>query len=157
MHRRLFQSFGTGYYCCELKPEKYPHAQCLKLTVADGLSVFPSEYFDLIVHNHLLEQIPGNYQEHLDTFFRLLCPNGHMIFTVSEISKTSSVQYGENLASDKERIRIYGQANRYKKFGSDFLDYMREFPGNFSQIHIPRDVRLKLKAPTDTIFVYEKI
>ena len=34
--------------------------------------VSPSGFFDLIIHNHVLEHLPGSYLDHINHFYRLL-------------------------------------------------------------------------------------
>lgn len=53
-------SYGGGYYCCDPFPDKYPYASCLKLFLPDDSRIFTDRYFDLILHNHVLEHIPGS-------------------------------------------------------------------------------------------------
>lgn len=156
-HRYLVKSMGIGYICSDLMPEKYPHAQCLKLALPDGFNIFPDNYFDLILHNHVLEHIPGDYRDHLAQFLRILRPGGHMVFTLPGISRTTkTVQCGENLPSDDERIRLHGQSDHYKSFGYDLIDWFSSVSGVFGPIEIPAEVRISLRAPADSIFVYTK-
>lgn len=132
-HRYLAHAIGVGYVCSDLVPAKYPHAQCLKLALPEGFDIFPDCYFDLILHNHVLEHIPGDYRDHLTQFVRLLRSGGHMVFTVPGISRSSkTVQGGENLPSDEERLRLHGQSDHYKSFGYDFIDWFGSAPGNFA-------------------------
>ena len=157
-HRYLAQSFGSGYVCSDLVPSKYPHAECLKLALPEGFDIFPDCYFDLILHNHVLEHIPGDYRDHLAQFVRMLRPGGHMVFTLPGISKTATtVQGGEYLPSDEERLRLHGQSDHYKSFGYDLIEWFNSAKGRFSPMFIPDDVRAVLRAPTDVIFVFVKV
>lgn len=156
-HRYMMRAFGGGYICSDLFPSKYPHAQCLKLALPEGFAIFPENYFDLILHNHVLEHIPGDYREHLVSFQNLLRPRGHMIFTVPSISQTSlSVQGGEYLSSNTERIRLHGQSDHYKSFGYDFIDFFSQLSGTLRPMQIPVDVRAFLRALSDTVYVWTK-
>ncbi len=156
-HRYLLESVGVGYVCSDLTPSKYPHAQCLKLALPEGFDIFPDDYFDLILHNHVLEHIPGDYRDHLRQFVRLLGPGGHMIFTLPGVSRTlKTVQGGENLPSDEERLRLHGQSDHYKSFGYDLIEWFNSAPGVFGPMEIPGEVRNDLRAPADSIFVFQK-
>lgn len=127
-HDYLIKSFGSGYIPVDLSPEKYRHAKCIKLQLPDGFKIFPDEYFDLIVHNHVLEHIPGGFKSHLDEFYRLLSPGGVMAFTIPDFRINSglkdTIEDGEFLASDAERLRIHGQADHIKTFGTDLIEYL---------------------------------
>jgi phosphoglycolate phosphatase len=138
-------------------PSKYPHAHCLKLALPEGFDIFPDRYFDLILHNHVLEHIPGDYRDHLGQFVRLLHSKGHMVFTLPGISRTSkTMQGGENLPSDVERLRLHGQSDHYKSFGYDLLEWFNSAPGVFYPMDIPSQVRTALRAPADSIFIFQK-
>jgi SAM-dependent methyltransferase len=157
-HRYLAPSFGSGYICSDLMPSKYPHAQCLKLALPEGFDIFPDCYFDLILHNHVLEHIPGDYRDHLVQFLRILRPGGHMVFTLPGISRTATtVQGGEHLPSDKDRLRLHGQSDHYKSFGYDLIEWFNSAKGSFGPMDIPADVRSALRASADSIFVFSKL
>jgi SAM-dependent methyltransferase len=156
-HRYLVDAFQSGYICSDLVPSKYPHAQCLKLALPDGFDIFPNNYFDLILHNHVLEHIPGDFRDHLVQFVRILRPNGHMVFTLPGISRSSiTIQGGENLPQDEDRLRLHGQSDHYKSFGYDLIDWFNSVKGSFFPMDIPTEVRVSLCAPSDSIFVYLK-
>lgn len=156
-HRYLSKLFGVGYLCCDLVPSKYPHAQCLRLALPEGFDVFPDNFFDLILHNHVLEHIPGSYRDHLSQFCRILSSGGHMVFTLPGLSRTLiSVEGGEGLASDEDRIRLHGQSDHFKSFGYDLIEWFDSAPGAFAPMEIPANVRNALRAPSDSVFVFSK-
>lgn len=156
-HRYLAKSLGVGLICSDLVPSKYSHAQCLKLALPEGFDIFPDNYFDLILHNHVLEHIPGNYRDHLTQFLRLLRSGGYMVFTVPAISRISkTVEGGEDLSTDDDRVRLHGQSDHYKSFGYDLIEWFNSAPGIFGPMEIPTDVRQALRAPADSIFVFSK-
>jgi len=155
-HRYMAEFFDVGYFCADPKPENYPHAECLKLALPEGLDIFPDGYFNLILHNHVLEHIPGDYHDHLFAFSRLLASGGHMVFTVPIAAAEATIQGGELLNSDEERKSMFGQADHYKIFGRDLLDWSLDGYGTFESINIPREVRDNLKASSDQVFVYSK-
>lgn len=156
-HRYLAESFRAGYVCSDLFPAKFPHAKCLKLALPEGFFIFPVEYFDLILHNHVLEHIPGDYCDHIHAFIKLLRPGGNMIFTIPPIRwSLLTVQGGENLPTDDDRARLHGQGDHYKTFGYDLYELMKSLPGSFEEMNIPYEVRETLKAPADSVFVFTK-
>jgi SAM-dependent methyltransferase len=157
-HSYLFSVFGSGYYAADLTPSRYPHAQTLKLALPRGFDIFPDNYFDLIVHNHVLEHIPGNYQHHIRRFAEILKPGGRMVFTIPAIRMDSlTVEGGENLPTDEARLRAHGQADHLKTFGRDFLDYMDSLQGGtFETASVSNDVRQEVIAPNDPVFVFQK-
>lgn len=153
----LSRIFGVGYISADLSPQNFPGSLCLKLEMPDGFDVFPDEYFDLIVHNHWLEHIPGDYHAHIAQLHRILKKGGQMVFTAPfyrNISKTR--QGGEYLKTDQERLAAFGQGDHYKTFGLDFLDIFKWLQCDLDIMEIPRSVREKLGG-NDEVFVYTRL
>lgn len=151
---------GAGYICADASPELYPHAGCLKLFFPDDFAIFPHGYFDAIVHNHVLEHLPGHYGDHLLAFSMLLKVGGKMIFSVPGPYLTRQTEEGgENLASDAERLEKFLQGDHFKIFGADFVEFVAQMPGGKllddgidDQLRAKLNVRAK-KAP---FFVWQK-
>jgi len=160
LHPALDEVIGPGYICADASPERYPHADCLKLFFPKDFAIFPDGYFDAILHNHVLEHIPGHYGDHLMAFSRLLKPGGRMIFSIpGPYKKRLTEEGGENLKSDAERLEKFLQEDHFKMFGADFIEYLRHMPGGFLVPDgITNEIRKKLnvrpnKAP---FFIWEK-
>lgn len=126
----LKERLASGYITADAYPEVYPHAPCLKLFFPQDFSIFPDGYFDAILHNHVLEHIPGHYGDHLEAFTRLLSPGGRMIFSIPGPYKgVPTREGGENLASDAERLEKFLQEDHYKMFGDDFVPRVQSLAG----------------------------
>lgn len=134
--------FGSGYITSDLTPERYPHAKCLQFALPNDFLKIPDEYFYLILHNHVLEHIPGTYTKHIDQFHRVLEKDGAMVFTLPDeyIMKgiVKSVEGGEKLPSDKHRLEKFGQVDHYKYLGLDFVEYLKT---KFSIVELLADRR----------------
>lgn len=160
LHPLLSREIGVGYICADASPERYPHAECLKLFFPNDFKIFPDSYFDAILHNHVLEHIPGHYRDHLIAFTRLLKPGGRMIFSVpGPYLGRQTIEGGENLASDAERLEKFLQEDHFKLFGADFVSFISEIPGGHAvadgvtdKIRASLNVRPN-KAP---FFIWEK-
>lgn len=128
-HDRLAEAFGAGYIPADMTPARFKHAKCLKLRLPDDFHIFPDGYFQLIVHNHVLEHIPGSFRSLIDEFHRLMDVGGAMAFTIPEVGiarkRTQTVEGGEHLASDADRLREHGQGDHIRTFGLDLLEYLR--------------------------------
>ena len=151
-HDYLSKAYGAGYITADLDPQLYKHAQCIKLRLPEGFEIFPDEYFDLIIHNHVFEHIPGDFRTHVDQFHRLLSKNGAMVFTIPDLWITQGVKYsiqgGEDLETDEDRLREHGQEDHYKTFGYDLVDYLQtKFP-KFELLFL-KDSDLKKKLKSD--------
>lgn len=118
---RYLHDLCDGYVTADACPELYSYAQPLRVTLPEDFRVFPTGYFDLIIHNHVLEHIPGDYMLHLQQFLRLLKPGGVMAFTLPVQQMPLTKQGGEHLQSDQQRKEIFGQEDHYKVFGYDFF------------------------------------
>lgn len=127
-HDYLVDAYGPGYTSADLFPEKYDYAKCLKLRLPEGFEIFPNDFFDLIIHNHVLEHIPGCFKSHINEFHRLLTPGGIMAFTIPDYRITKgikeTIEGGEFLPSNEDRLKIHGQVDHYKTFGADLIDYL---------------------------------
>ncbi len=124
-YKFLSSTFGGGYILADPRPVKYPHAKVMKLSFPDSYSVFPEEYFDVILHNHVLEHIPGHYKDHLEFMLSLLSPNGYMIFSVpGPFLETETLEGGEFEASDQARLEKFHQEDHLKIFGHDFETHL---------------------------------
>ncbi len=126
---KLKEELTSGYLCADPSPKTYPHAPCLKLYFPQDFSLFPDGYFTAILHNHVLEHIPGHYGDHLKEFTRLLAPGGKMIFSIPGPYKGQPTKEGgEHLATDAERLEQFLQEDHYRLFGDDFEPTMEALP-----------------------------
>ncbi len=123
LHKALSERFGGAYINSDPEPERYPYAQCIQLSFPDSFSIFPDGYFDAILHNHVLEHIPGHYVDHLKRFTELLAPGGRLIFSIPGPDKgIETREGGEHLPTDEDRVREFGLRDHFKAFGDDFWD-----------------------------------
>ena len=123
LYPKLSNRLHQGYITADAYPETYPHAPCLRLFFPKDFEIFPDGYFSAILHNHVLEHIPGHYVDHLREFTRLLAPGGkHIISVPGPYKGIQTKEGGEHLASDAERLEQFLQEDHYKLFGDDFTD-----------------------------------
>jgi len=134
LRKAVTDSVGAGYICSDPNPVAYGSAQCFKLFLPDGFSIFPDDYFDYVIHNHVLEHIPGRIVDLLPEFTRIIKPWGYHIFSVpGPDMRILTEEGGEFLDSDEERLKRFGQEDHLRKFGYDFPDIMNALPnGTFS-------------------------
>jgi len=121
---------GTGYVTADAAPERYPHAKPVKLVLPGDFAKFPAGHFDAILHNHVMEHIPGHWRDHLAGFALWLKPGGTMIFSVpGPYRDRLTVEGGEHLATDAERLDRFLQEDHFRLFGADFVEYLADMPG----------------------------
>ena len=115
------------YLTADPRAEVYNWTRAMRLLFPGSFDVFPDGYFDYILHNHVLEHIPGHWKDHLMEFKRILHPGGTMVFTVPGPRMSIETQEGgEMLASDEERFKKFGQVDHFKMFGGDLIAYMEQ-------------------------------
>lgn len=143
LHTILLTNYKSGYICTDISPKKYPHAQCLTLSFPDQYQIFPDNYFDLIIHNHILEHIPGDYRSYISELYRLLKTDGRMIFTIPDNYILQGIHEtkhgGEFLCSDEERTQLFGQYDHVKIFGTDMIEFLRSLYKNVELLIDPRN------------------
>lgn len=130
LYRRIEPVFGPAYTTADLMPERYPHAQALRIALPDGISIFPDGYFDAVLHNHVLEHIPGHFRDHIAALMRIVRPGGAMIFSVpGPYPDRETEEGGEHLDSDAERLLRFRQEDHFKLFGADLIPHLQGLAG----------------------------
>lgn len=161
LHTLLTRRLGTGYMPADAAPEAYPYAQSLRVFLPEGLDVFPDEYFDFIIHNHVMEHIPGPFQNTLMAQFRVLKIGGRLIFSIpGPRMSQDTVEGGEFMASDDERMAVFGQANHLKRFGRDlpgFMEGVEQGQFRFDALTWQERVAISVRPGSDRVMVWEKL
>ena len=160
LHDRLQKNIGAGYMPSDASPERYPHAKCIRLFFPQDFDLFPDGYFDAILHNHVLEHIPGHYADHLKAFTRLLSPGGRMIFSIpGPYLDRETQEGGEHFETDAERLEKFLQEDHFKIIGSDFPDVLAGLRGGHvvtADIGTDRRKELSVRPKKAPFFVWEK-
>jgi SAM-dependent methyltransferase len=128
--RMLREPFGERYEAADYNPQHYArHVPCRRLDLATDLPGMRAKQYDLIVHNHVLEHVPGAYVDVVRGLHRILRPGGCMVFTIPQGAilrgVRATVEGGEHLASDENRIRLHGQKDHVRTFGTDLVAALR--------------------------------
>lgn len=157
---RIRAVIGSGYVPADAMAEVYGKAKALRLFLPDDLGVFPDEYFDFVIHNHVLEHVPGSFRDHLLAFCRILTIGGKMIFSIpGPKMNQDTVEGGEHFATDEDRMAAFGQVDHLKVFGRDLPEYLASIPGGeFAFDDLSDDERAQIAvAPNSNRFlVWEK-
>lgn len=130
LHPVLLDKFGAGYLTADIAPQRYPHAQALRLALPEGIGIFPDGYFDAVLHNHVLEHVPGHFRDHIAGLMRIVKPGGLMIFSVpGPHGNPETIEGGEFFATDAERLEKFLQEDHFKLFGRDFISHLESLAG----------------------------
>jgi len=149
------------YFPSDSKPERYPWTKVLRLVLPNDLRIFPDGYFDFVVHNHVLEHIPGHWKDHLAEFKRLLAPGGSMIFTVpGPVMSTVTEEGGEHLLNDSERLAKFGQVDHVRRFGSDLPAYLAASPNmkfEFDSLSAEERSKISIKPNSSRVMIWTRL
>ena len=160
LHALLQPVLGGGYITSDASPERYPHAPCLKLFFPQDFDLFPDGYFDATLHNHVLEHIPGHYGDHLLAFTRLLAPGGKMVFSIpGPYLGQPTIEGGEHLASDAERLETFLQEDHFKLIGDDFPEKLDALPGGQrveERVSDTRRAELSVRPGKAPFFIWQR-
>ncbi len=143
---KLLSNKNLNYVASDPRTGSYNWTRIMRLFLPDDFKVFHDGYFDFILHNHVLEHIPGTYVDHLAEFQRILAPGGAMIFSIpGPAMARQTVEGGEHFETDAERLEKFGQEDHFKQFGGDLVETLEKTPGmNFSFDGIDEAGRAKL-------------
>ncbi|MBO6816383.1 MAG: methyltransferase domain-containing protein [Rhizobiaceae bacterium] len=132
----------------------------LKLYLPNDFKIFDDNYFDFILHNHVMEHIPGSYIDHLHEFQRILAPGGAMIFSIPGPSMSKLTEEGgEHLSSPEERLAKFGQVDHFKQFGRDLVDFLEASDGmrfQFDQLTDIERVRMSIPKGSNRFLIWRK-
>lgn len=125
---RLFAMYGNYYHATDIDTAKYKNGAypVFPLDCCTDLQKLPTECFDVIIHNHVLEHIPCGIEGVLTEFKRILKPAGWHFFT----APFSGANTRENLEpmAPEQRRRHFGQEDHLRIFGTeDFPKLLSEY------------------------------
>lgn len=93
-------------------PDAMLHADITKLPIKDNL-------FDLILCNHVLQEIPDD-KKAIREIFRILKKGGVVIITIPENNNNKTFE-NQGEKTDKDRAKLYGYYGALRIYGKDFV------------------------------------
>lgn len=115
--RRIVEIVGLGYDCRDLEPSRYKRSAVLptQFNLCKDVDQLPSNHYDLVLHNHVMEHVPCNVTAVLWHLHRALHPDGLHMFSVPIFAG----KYDESLdpIGEKEAIRRFRQHDHVRVFG----------------------------------------
>lgn len=126
---RKFRSLSKDlYHPCDLDPKRYNSKYCkiFKIDICEDLKKMPSDLFDIIIHNHVLEHICCSVEDTLIELERVTKKGGHHFFTVPFRGNITRENISSDL-SDEQRKKLFEQEDHVRLFGKeDFPDMVRK-------------------------------
>lgn len=139
---------NIDYYPCDLFPEHYKYRGVTKVIKADITDLqFYTNYFDIILCNHVLEHIPNDIKA-MAELKRVLKINGWGIFQVPIKYKLEKTYEDFSITTPEGREKAFGQHDHVRWYGKDYKDRLASVGFN---VHEDDYVR---KFSSDDIFKY---
>ncbi len=110
---------GANYRAVDIDPARYPGLGVERFDLCEDVFDLPRDHYDLIVHNHVLEHVEGNYAAVLLRLARALKDTGTMLFSVPILP--GGFEDAVVVASPEEKLRRFGPALHVRRFGVDTL------------------------------------
>lgn len=111
---------GEGYCPYNLNISLYDFVETKAFDLCKDIFNLPSNQFDIIIHNHVLEHLPCNWTMTLIHLHRSLKPNGLHLFSVP-VTKNHYQEDLSDIPSD-ERCKRFGQAGHIRNFGRQSIE-----------------------------------
>lgn len=108
---------GEGYLTADLFDPRVD----VKMDITD--IQYPDRTFDFIYCSHVLEHVPDD-RKAMREFRRVLSPNG-MACLLVPISAEVTVE-DPSIEDPKERLRLFGQEDHFRRYGPDYLSRLVE-------------------------------
>lgn len=93
---------------------------------------YPDNYFDYIYCSHVLEHVIED-KKAMSEFYRVLNPNGWAILLVP-IHKKRKTFEDHSVTDPKERLKLFGQEDHVRIYGTDFSDRLKSVDFNVKVI-----------------------
>jgi hypothetical protein len=116
---QLFAQYGSHYHATDVDTARYRNGAypVFELDCCTDLKKLPTDCFDVIIHNHVLEHVPCAIEGVLVEFARILKPTGWHFFTVP-FSGANTRECLEPMAPE-HRKRNFGQEDHIRIFGTE--------------------------------------
>lgn len=159
--KKLIREKRIVYLMSDPRQSSYDWCPMLRLWIPDDLRIFDNEYFDAILHNHVLEHIPGSFVDHLVEFKRILKPGGVMIFSIPGPNlRVKTVEGGEYIDDPAKRLELFGQEDHYKLFGYDLVYVLKNHDGmefSFDNLTDHERENLSISPGSNKFLIWRKI
>lgn len=118
--RYLMSIPNIDYHPVDYEPELYQFCQARKIDLRTDAAELESDYYDLIIHSHVMEHVKCNISVILFHLHRALKADGFHLFSVPVVNTYTEEDLGE-LAAD-EATKRFGQADHVRNFGLKDFD-----------------------------------
>ncbi|QGM97583.1 hypothetical protein [Methylocystis parvus] len=123
---RLFEG---GYHAADYDPALFAKwgKPVMPLDLCSDLNNLPPGYYDVIMHNHVLEHVPCEVTTVLRGLNRAIIHGGYHLFSVPIKSNAITVEDLSSELTSAERLAAFGQEDHMRYFGDiDFLEFLKK-------------------------------
>ncbi len=118
IYREIKKNNNIKYSCCDYNIDIYK--QIPEIVRQDGMNTtYPDEYFDLIIHNHVLEHVE-NDKLFIKECLRILKKDGIILFSFPYYPNDTNLEIKTNSA--EERIKLYGNFDHLRRYGYNWKE-----------------------------------
>lgn len=122
---RLAKVIGPSYHVRDIDVERYKGMKKTgvsveKFDLCTDCESLPSDHYDLILHNHVMEHIPCNVTAVLWHLHRALAPDGLHMFSIPVVGQAFEESFVE--MSPEERTERFKQHDHVRNFSRKDLD-----------------------------------
>lgn len=107
----------THYITADFYPEQYPFAKGIRKIDLCSLGEWDTDFYDFIIHCHVLEHTPCNVAYTLYHLHRMLRETGHHIFSIPFVGACYAEDFGP--LTSEERQLHFGQKDHMRRFGAE--------------------------------------
>jgi len=126
----LHNLYKEDYHACDFSIERFGNelSPIYPIDLCNDIERFPSNTFDVIIHNHVLEHLPAKLDNVLAQLQRILKADGYHFFTIPMIEGYTIEDIHE--ANPAVRAQRFGQDDHYRVFGmEDTIGSIRKWTG----------------------------
>ena len=117
---------------------------------------FPSNYFDAIICNHVLEHIVDD-KKAMEELYRVLKPGGWSILQVPYSPVLKETFEDSSIIDEKGRERVFGQSDHVRIYGKDYVNRLQSVGFQVEQKKLDKNTTKKFALnPNETIFFCKK-
>ena len=106
----------VSYEAYDLRPENFPFAEVRRIDLLTDLVSIPNRTYDVVIHSHVMEHIPGNITAVLFHLSRILKGGGEQACVIPFVSGHYAEDFGQ--MSRAEHVTRFGQFDHVRRFGT---------------------------------------
>lgn len=152
--QKLLTHSFSNYICGDLFTEGYQYPDHVQnINVLD--IPFESDYFDLVICNHVLEHIPDD-EKAMKELNRVLKPNAQAILQVP-ISKNTAATFEDfSITDPHQRELVFGQFDHIRIYGQDYPNRLNNCGFKVDRINLHNKYKHVGINPDEDLFICTK-